>query len=409
MSSYTTILILLVVGLVHHFATASLIPQSSSEHDQLNEAAKRFRRKIGSYTGVGPVEYMERLRNQMISTDGSVDKDSPTSVWCLLDRDVVNDQFHPKPINKQCQLKHKFTFNLTTLAIDNPETFPLSKAILRMYFQPTERFLPANNTTVDVIATVYTKAVSSLNHTGCRGQFIAAERTIKVNSSFQSQWLELDVKDGILSCWNNATQKDKLEVTVELKLAQCKSEHIFKKKVPISIVDPATIPISQEVRRNRHWALQPMIILYFDNEDERNIIKQSLEPKYPALSVEDEKISINKRSANIDEIKCRRENLTITFAELKMHHILAPNSYTANQCVGDCSHSIIKFSHASNHARILAAAHSMFEPTKDFKPRKPCCVAVQHKGQAVLRMKSDGNLANVVYNDMTALKCACRA
>ena len=56
------------------------------------EVAKRFRRKVNDYKGVGPMEYLKRLRDNMVDERGiprDIEK-NPSSIWCLMDNGKLN-------------------------------------------------------------------------------------------------------------------------------------------------------------------------------------------------------------------------------------------------------------------------------------------------------------------------------
>lgn len=399
------------------------------------DIAARFRRKVGSYEGMGPVEYMDELRRNMSSPDGAPnDLDhNPTSVWCLLDRgrsvhiagamcchgncdvkltfspptDVLNDQYHAKSLNIRCQLEQSFVFNLTSLIKSNSRHLPLAQAKLRTYMQPFERFRPKDNhTSIDVEVSIYTKIMSSINHTHCSGSVLALRKNMTVNRNTTDGWIEWNITNGILDCWVDKMTRDTLEVTVNFRLHKCVKGN---KKVPIMVVDPATIPINQKTRRDRHWPLQPLVIFVLDDKVEREQIKAASAKHKPDEPVIQTTIG-NRNKRSFEE--CRLHNMTVRFYDVHLTDIIMPLEYNAYQCNGGCNPFSIKFNDASNHARIISTMYFYHsEKKKSFRhiPRTPSCVAVEHKALAVVQRMGDGTIATVIYPQMIASRCECRA
>ena len=283
---------------------------------------------------------------------------------------------------------------------------------MRTYVQPINRFLPKNNKSIDVEVSIYTRRTSSINKTLCSGSYMALDKQIiTVDSTFESQWIEWNVTEGLVDCWGNSSssEMDIFEVTFVFQLVEdCVAGY---KKLPIVIVDPATIPLEQTVRRDRHWPLQPMMILFLDSEEVRREIKDSIKeakPNYPIFSTTDETRSKRSSSNSLCELK----NMTVKFADLNLHHILLPLQYNAYQCEGMCSNAYINKSPSSNHAKVLAAMHYYNSNGLIYAkppPRNPSCVAIQHLPLTVVEITPEKSIVTRHYPNMVATSCECRA
>ena len=85
------LLVLLHVTVLQFFiVTASPLQQYPLQQPSNSHAeiVRRFRRKVGNYDGVGPLEYMQNLRDSKVD-DRGVPKDienNPTSTWCFMEQ-----------------------------------------------------------------------------------------------------------------------------------------------------------------------------------------------------------------------------------------------------------------------------------------------------------------------------------
>lgn len=271
---------------------------------------------------------------------------------------------------------------------------------------------------------IYTKIVNSDNSSSCSGATLALKEEMTIYAGEEDQWMEWNITDGVTECWENKMEDgDTLEVMVQFRLKDeaCIPGH---KKVPLRIVDPAIIPASNKIRRQRHWDLQPVVILFLDDSDERQKLKSSLteDKKENNNMVDltigsggggDEEGARSKRSTT-EKNACQVHNLTVYFAELQLSKIAAPDQYQAGQCDGDCSIAVQHHNTFTNHAKILASLYHSYTQLKnkeDFKrpvPLAPCCVASEYKPLTVVEWMANKNISFKTYPRMIVKKCECR-
>ena len=321
--------------------------------------------------------------------------------------DIVHEIYRPKSQNKLCQMKQEFKFSLISL-LENHEDISslLSKALFRVYLQPIARLLPSANETIDILVNISAKGVG--NDSISDDIFITAHN-MTISSAMQDHWEEWDITDGLLEAWDDIENSSFLELHINFKRIQCLPG---SKKIPLMIVDPATIPLNQETRRFRHWPLQPFMLFFLDDEEKREELRASMQPEQPedpnVFKLEDEQNDKAKRSL---VPPCRLKNLTVNFAAIGMHHIIAPFEYTARQCSGDCS----KISHlknsVNNHATIVATAHDYLEKGTTFQtnPILPKCVSLSYSVLHLVLLTRDGSIEEKGFPSMISNSCGCRA
>ena len=144
-------------------------PFPSDNLHSVQVSANRLRRKVGGYTVPGPLEYLKAIREQLENDEET----NATSVWGLLDRDVVQGNYKPGPSNGKCTLAQSFHFPLKALIkvhsfrnniseADN-SGIPLTRATLRAYIQTIPRHLPEPGDNFTVNVEVLTAIVNQAN------------------------------------------------------------------------------------------------------------------------------------------------------------------------------------------------------------------------------------------------------
>ena len=289
------------------------------------------------------------------------------------------------------------------------QPLPLQKAVLRTYLDVIPRFV--RNGPVDMDVTVRAK-ILHLNNSGVG--VVAAEERITVDLNSNS-WKEFDITEGMWQLWPPVAEDDAVEVTLELRV-NCQEN----KKVPASFVSPATIPLSQKKRRERHGPLQPLLLIFLSDEDVKRIVKDELRPMEPPEPTEsDDYASDNStvprvaRAAESDK-PCSIEDFPITFHDLHLFDVLIPYTYNAKKCSGSCSHSTLKRNDrlATNHAKIMASATIISRIKNDVyftsPPSDPCCVPTRYQPYALVVQTHDGGVEYIVYPSMVVDECGCR-
>lgn len=301
----------------------------------------------------------------------------------------------------------KFNFSLESLSSEFNDNMKISKAILRAYLQPVRKFLNGNEK-IDVQVNITARAIS--NDSDCIGTTFISSHSMTVSNETQDDWVEWNITRGFNNCWKSYDNISYIEFAIRFRKLHCVAK---KKKLPIKIVDPATIPVNDQRRRDRHWPLQPFVLVYVDDEEEKKMMmaSQTLKPEeYIIDEVED-----HSRTTRAVTPACTIGSADIHFANLGMHHILSPLSYNAKQCMGDCSKRSLDDNVVNNHARLVASAHKMWvdsgrkHNSSSSIPLEPRCVSLTHKYLSLLAVKKDKSVSYRSYPNMIATSCGCRA
>ena len=309
-------------------------------------------------------------------------------------------------------MTQKFNFSLESLAIELGDHIKLSKSVLRVYLQPIRRLLPAENETVDIEVTVTAQAIT--NDSESSGYIQVLTQTLQVTNEMEDHWEELNITNGLKNCWDSIDNISIIEFQVQFRKIQCIPG---KKKIPLEIVDPATIPLKQERRRNRHWPLQPFVLIFLDDEEEKKLLHDSLQVSQPEeeymVGLEGDEMEM-ERSKRASVPRCEVGSYHINFANLGMFHILAPFSYDAKQCSGDCSKRSVHNHYFNNHARLLATAYHQYQSsnsneTVTYVPQDPHCVSLTYDYLNLIIIKRNGSFESRNYPNMIARSCGCRA
>ena len=289
------------------------------------------------------------------------------------------------------------------------QPLPLQKATLRVYLDTIPRFL--QNGPIDMDVTIKAKLFGVENSSiGA----VATVQRIAVDLDSNS-WKEFDITESLQHLWPPVSADHEIEVTLELRV-DCKQN----KKVPGSFVSPATIPLSQKRRRERHLPLQPLLLVFLSDEEVKRIVRDELRPsesvERPESDYSDKNSTVPRvaRSAVAAEKACSFEDFPINFHSLQLTNVLYPVTYNAMRCSGSCSHSTLtdNDSLATNHAKLMASAKivSQLKPDVQFMspPSDPCCVPTKYRPYALLIQPPEGGAEYVVYPSMVVDECGCR-
>lgn len=103
---------------------------------------------------------------------------------------------------------------------------------------------------------------------------------------------------------------------------------------------------------------------------------------------------------------CGRRKLVVDFADIGWEDwIIAPQSFDAHYCAGECLFPLTKRLRPSNHATIQSIVHAV--GIYDKVPA-PCCVPDEMSPLSLLYFDQDKNVVLKTYPGMTVDTCACR-
>ena len=322
-----------------------------------------------------------------------------------LTTDVAQDTFRPKQSGAKCLTVDRFIFGWKSLVESyQEEPQPLQKAILRTYLEVIPRFV--RNGPVDMDITIKVRLLQSSN-----ASTVSTEERITVDADSNS-WREFDVTESVQQLWppSLSDANRDIEVTLELRV-NCKRN----KKVPASFVNPATIPLTQRKRRERHAPLQPLLLVYLSDEEIKRIVRDELRPAESDQAGGDNSTEPRvARAAENSDRPCSIEDFPVNFHSLHLFNVIFPSTYNARRCSGSCSHSTLtRNDHlATNHAKLMASARIISEIKPDVyfpsRPTDPCCVPTKYRPYALLVNTPEGATEYIVYPSMVVDECGCR-
>ena len=279
----------------------------------------------------------------------------------------------------------------------------LQKAVLRTYLEVIPRFV--QNGPVDMDVTIKAK----LLHWSNSSSPVVTEERITVDAD-SSSWKEFDITESMQQLWPPPPPdtEHEVEITLELRV-NCRRN----KKVPGTFVNPATIPLSQKKRRERHAPLQPLLLVFLSDDEVKRIVKDEIRQaraNHTAMSNSSEPRV--RRSVSITKT-CSVEDFPVTFHDLHLFDVIYPVTYNAKVCSGSCSHSTLtRNDHlATNHAKLMASAKTVSQLKPDVRfaspPQDPCCVPIKYHSYALIVL-TNRVPQYVVYPSMAVDECGCR-
>ncbi len=313
-------------------------------------------------------------------------------------------------------MEQKFNFSLESLSSEFNSNMKLSKSLLRVYLQPIRRLQPVGDEVVDLQVNITARAFS--NNSVCGGSTFISSDIMTVTKGTEDHWAELNITSGFKNCWDSIDNISYVEVSIHFQRLHCVPG---KKKIPIEIADPAIVPVTEEERRERHWPLQPFVLVFVDDEEEKKKMMLSQQ-----ATAEPEGLVINEfedGSNNTLDLRekraitepCKLSPLHINFADLGLHYILSPYSYNAYQCLGDCSKRSISSNVVNNHAILVASAKKYYDDNPDlpntsgYYPNTPRCVSLNYSYLKVVVFTNDKQVKVTSYPSMLGKSCGCRA
>ncbi|XP_077483652.1 uncharacterized protein LOC144093814 [Amblyomma americanum] len=101
---------------------------------------------------------------------------------------------------------------------------------------------------------------------------------------------------------------------------------------------------------------------------------------------------------------CRVVPLRVHFKHIGWDEwIVAPSSYMANKCAGECSSSVLRDIGGANHATVL----SLLSGVRTNDVWHACCVPVGYTRQTVLYVDRHDNVVLRTFTNMRVSKCGC--
>ena len=276
----------------------------------------------------------------------------------------------------------------------------LQKGLLRTYMDVIRRYFKRQ----DAITVHFTSAFTISEHGANSTMTVpGGEEEVRVTLD-ASGWVELNLTRGLreIQAISRKISSD-VELTVTITV-DCEAN----RKVPVTLADPATVPLTQSPRRLRLSKLQPMLMVFLSDEQLKTEIQQEAEP----LPVEDN-LDIQERERR-GSGGCHMEDFTVNFHNIDLTYVLAPFEYNARKCVGSCAHSVLRYQGhlATNHAKIMASAVAIknYDPLTPFRtqPADPCCVPTKYESLSLLTLNDLNGLSYAVYPTMIVAGCGCR-
>ena len=322
----------------------------------------------------------------------------------LAPADFSEGRYREKPHGLgKCTTLSRYVFNWETLVeANNAKYLPVQKGVLRAYIQAISRhFAEGESILVNVTATV-----NFYNGNSTEDAILAGQHQLNVTMD-SNDFVELEITEGLQDLWSlSYLGTDKFEIEVNLLLSvDC--EH--QKKVPITFINPAEIPLNQETRRARHSNLQPLLVVYLSDEE----AKQKLKDEQRVPEEGDDVSSIIGRRRRTPSDSCHLQNFSLSFVDIQLYNILSPPTVNIRQCVGFCSHTDIKRNTnlANNHAKVMASAQVSWQLTPENwmdEPGEPCCVPTVYSSLYIIVLHRNQAIELSLYPEFVADECGCR-
>ena len=280
------------------------------------------------------------------------------------------------------------------------ETVTIQKGILRSYMDTIPRYFRTKTTIPVHISGTFSIVRSNVSQTVFGGQ-----KDLNVSAD-SSGWLELNMTEGLRAIHDQSLSGVSPDIEATLVITV---DCVGNKKVPVSFMDPASVPLGQGPRRQRLSRLQPMLLAYLSDEVIKEEVRQ--EEKQELVGENLDTNSVEKRA---QDIGCHIDDFTVNFHNIDLVYVLAPYEYNARQCVGSCSHSVLRHrgSMATNHAKIMASAVALkrYNPRIPFlhNPVEPCCVPTKYESMSLLVVDDITEFNYAVYPTMSVSQCGCR-
>lgn len=361
----------------------------------------------------------EKLRNSLCRSGMEVNCFDLSEVFRIaftisvlfLNADIVKNQTRTKPHSSdRCSSIYKFLFEWNSGVEER--NLSISNATVRLYREVINRHIPLGES-VPVNISVNIQLLDSRDDVSTDSDGIAWTLVKGVEVGLvPDDWIELNVTSPFREVWDPAVQMMLVEMQIMFSV-----DCIRHKKVPLKVVNPATVELEQNSRRERQLQYQPFLVVFSTSIDGDAAVDDVVNEDDPTLEASSSN-ERNRRSVTENQTSeivevCHLENFSVNFIDLGLVRIIDPVVANIRQCVGSCSLEHIRFSHnlPTNHARLLASAHTLYQTqpdTLDTEPTEPCCVPVTFSSKYLLIRYSDGMYEYRLYHDFIAEECGCR-
>ena len=287
---------------------------------------------------------------------------------------------------------------------------PVKRGILRVYMQVISRLITNDEVatvTVGVSVNTFSNKSNITSEVHLEESVITDKQEINVTDD-SNGWQEINITNALHSIWPPNEDTSIVEIVLRLEV-DCKE----RKKIPVNFVNPAEISLEQVNRRERYEALQPLMLVFLDDNEIKEKMKKEKEAGRVAEQESDVTLLEGKRRRRTTYTHiCRMENFTINFGELGLSHVLFPHSVNIRRCSGSCSHNAIKLNGhiATNHAKMMASTYRLHQLNliSSQAPREPCCVPVKYRYQFLLTQHRNQATQLRAYPDFVVEGCGCR-
>jgi hypothetical protein len=413
---------LLMLDLSAALPTRRRSTSETTEEETPQLQRRRIARKIGGLNVTStPVQYMRSLYEESYELENEKTRQTagkPTDVWCFPDRDIAKESYREKPIrNAKCTTYTQYMFQWSSVE-DQIESrlLDVESSMLRTYVQIISRHIE-EGTSVDVNITVFMvprqnfSSNSSVNSTDLSEAVIAGQQVLTVRSGSDG-WAEFNITEGTREIWPLIPTYTEVQVIIKAEV-NCAEQ----KKVPLSFVNPAEIPLEQENRRARHMDFQPLFVVFANNRETQAVLNTPEDSATGAGNNDSMYRDLGealfgdreKRSAG-DE--CSIERYVVNLHDLGLTYILAPMTLNISKCAGNCNNRNTINRLGTNHAKIMTAIYNAevnTVPSVEITATPPCCIPTEYKVVYFLMTPLDGTAAGLKsHNHIVATKCGCR-
>ncbi|VDM27157.1 unnamed protein product [Toxocara canis] len=210
-------------------------------------------------------------------------------------------------------------------------------------------------------------------------------RQIEPEPKKDHQWVDMDVSEALT---RRRPDRSRVDFAVEL------SDGHLTSRTPPSAATISATPYS----RTQAAAL----VVYVETNDETAKVRRK---RRAGGKRRHQHRKHNHRVGSMEKNLCQRRELHVDFNELNWQDwILAPPSYSAYQCQGECPNPLTGHFNTTNHAIVQGLINSV-NPSQ---VPAPCCVPIEMESLAILYIDVESKIVIKNYPDMEVISCGCR-
>lgn len=325
----------------------------------------------------------------------------------------------------RCVTYTSYTFSWKALLEDSEEVkkgIPVQKAILRAYLQAISRHFEGNESIVVNISAFVEYHAS--NRSRISSDFFgvsAGEQQVEVNKDTNDA-VEVDITEGLHSMWPPTLEETDITVTLRLAVPCTLNLDGKLRRVPATLANPAEIPTHQVARRERNMNVQPLLVVFFSDEEVKMELKMEVEEEQRStLPSSDGSIEItewdagnaSRQARSTSAEPCRLYDFTIEFRKIELFNVIAPQMVNIRKCVGSCTHTDIKQNRvqSNNYAKIMSSAtiSNLTNPLNwvHNTPVMPSCTPTRFSSIYILLQTREGFRLDL-YVGFIAEECGCQ-